>query len=130
MPKSSLVALALVAAASCPGTASAQSAGGTLTGIITDASGEIYTYDHYQGTTFPAPIPADGALFLSGGLGADSLSGYLAGQNVPQVGRYIYLRADDSTTNQTDDGGAHVLQDRFPADCVYGALTATAVAGC
>ena len=39
MPKSSFAALALVAAASCPGTASAQSGAGALTGVITDASG-------------------------------------------------------------------------------------------
>lgn len=90
--------------------------------------GEIYVYDSYQGA-FNSPIPEDAALFLSGGLGADSLSGYLAGQNVPQVGRYIYLRADDATTDQSDSGGAHVLQVNFP-DCVYYALTNTAAAGC
>src|SRR5580692_7880352 len=39
MPKSSFAALALIAAASCPGTASAQSGVGALTGVITDASG-------------------------------------------------------------------------------------------
>jgi Carboxypeptidase regulatory-like domain len=39
MSKSSLAALALVAAVSCPGAASAQVAGGTLTGVITDAAG-------------------------------------------------------------------------------------------
>src|SRR5215468_810172 len=39
MLKPSFSALALVAAVSCPGTASAQSAAGTLTGVITDAAG-------------------------------------------------------------------------------------------
>src|SRR5207253_49659 len=39
MLKSSLAALALVAAVSCSGAASAQDAGGTLTGVITDAAG-------------------------------------------------------------------------------------------
>ena len=39
MSKPSFVALALIAAVSCPGTASAQGAVGTLTGVITDAAG-------------------------------------------------------------------------------------------
>jgi len=39
MSKPSYAALALVAAVSCPGSASAQVAVGTLTGVITDASG-------------------------------------------------------------------------------------------
>jgi streptogramin lyase len=39
MSKSSLATLALVAAVCCPGAASAQVAGGTLTGVITDAAG-------------------------------------------------------------------------------------------
>ena len=39
MSKPSFAALALVAAVSCPGAASAQGAVGTLTGVITDAAG-------------------------------------------------------------------------------------------
>jgi len=39
MSKSSFAAVALVAAVSCPGAASAQSTVGTLTGVITDAAG-------------------------------------------------------------------------------------------
>ena len=39
MSKPSFGALALVAAVSCPGAASAQGAVGTLTGVITDAAG-------------------------------------------------------------------------------------------
>ena len=39
MSKSSFAAVALVAAVSCPGAASAQGTVGTLTGVITDAAG-------------------------------------------------------------------------------------------
>jgi len=39
MSKPSFAAVALVAAVSCPGAASAQATAGTLTGVITDAAG-------------------------------------------------------------------------------------------
>ena len=39
MSKRSFAAVALVAAVSCPGAASAQGAVGTLTGVITDGAG-------------------------------------------------------------------------------------------
>jgi len=85
--------------------------------------GEVAIYDNYQGQTFSPAVRDDAALFLTGALGADSLPGYLDGQTVPQVGRYIYLRADDATSNPPyDSGGEHVLQVNFP-DCVYYALT-------
>lgn len=91
--------------------------------------GEVAIYDHYQGKTFGGAVQDDAALFLTGGLGPDSLSGYLSGKTVPQVGRYIYLRADDATSNPSfDSGGEHVLQVNFP-DCVYYALT-TPETGC
>lgn len=60
------------------------------------------------------------ALFLSGGLGADSLPGVLAHQNLPQLTHYVYLRAWDSATDkQLPD--ADVLQIHFPT-CVYDTL--------
>jgi hypothetical protein len=91
--------------------------------------GEVAIYDNYQGQTFSSAVQDGAALFLSGALGPDSLPGYLSGQTVPQVGRYIYLRADDAASNPSfDSGGEHVLQVKFP-DCVYDALTAPA-AGC
>lgn len=93
--------------------------------------GEVAIYDSYQGLTFHSAIQDDAALFLSGGLGPDSLSGYLSGKTVPQVRRYIYLRAADATTKSKhlfDSGGEHVLQVNFP-DCMYDALTRPA-AGC
>jgi hypothetical protein len=55
------------------------------------------------------------ALFLSGGLGADSLPGELAGKDLPQLTRYIYLRAWDNGKKLPD---ADVLQVHAPG-CVY-----------
>lgn len=90
--------------------------------------GEVAIYDNYQGKMFSSAVQDDAALFLSG-TGPDTLPGYLSAQTVPQVGRYIYLRADDATSSPSfDNGGEHVLQVNFP-DCVYYALT-TPEAGC
>lgn len=91
--------------------------------------GEVAIYDNYQGKKYSPTVQDEAASFLTGGLGADSLPGYLDNQTVPQVGRYIYLRADDATSKPIyDSGGEHVLQVNFP-DCVYYALT-TPQAGC
>jgi hypothetical protein len=88
---------------------------------------EIYI-DHTADKIPPAGIPgAPGvtrfssrnqgyaALFLSGGLGADSLPGVLAGTDLPQLTRYIYLRAWDNGKEPAD---ADALQVHAP-DCVY-----------
>ena len=70
-----------------------------------------------KGTKFLTQNQADAALFLSGGLGANSLPGVLKGKKVPQLTRYIYLRALASAKDsQLPD--ADVLQVHFP-DCVY-----------
>lgn len=59
----------------------------------------------------------DAALFLSGALGANSLPGVLKGTNLPQLTRYVYLRARaDGTDQQPADADA--LQVHFPS-CVY-----------
>jgi hypothetical protein len=68
-------------------------------------------------TTFSTKNQADAALFLSGGLGADSLPGALAGKDLPQLTRYIYLRAWDASADQQLPD-ADVLEVGFP-DCLY-----------
>jgi hypothetical protein len=54
---------------------------------------EIYVYRALGKTKFSKRNRSYAALFLAGGLGADSLPGVLAGQDLPQLTRYIYLRA-------------------------------------
>jgi hypothetical protein len=66
-------------------------------------------------TMFSARNQGYAALFLSGGLGADSLPGELAGKDLPQLTRYIYLRAWDNGKKLPD---ADVLQVHAPG-CVY-----------
>jgi hypothetical protein len=68
-------------------------------------------------TIFSTENQANAALFLSGGLGADSLPGVLAGKNLPQLTLYIYLRAWDAGTDQQLPD-ADVLEVHFP-DCLY-----------
>lgn len=88
--------------------------------------GEIYVYNsnNTSGTNpFSNDIRADAALFVSDGMEADTLPGGLAGKNVPQVTRYIYLRADDASSDQQYPE-AHVLQVNFP-DCVWHTLAGT-----
>lgn len=93
---------------------------------------EIYV-DHRADKRPPAGVPgakgrtrfslrnqAYAALFLSGGLGADSLHGVLKGKNLPQLARYIYLRARDSATNQ-QPREADVLQVHFRT-CLFHTL--------
>lgn len=88
---------------------------------------EIYI-DHKADKNPPAGIPgtkgqtgfsthnqAYAALFLSGGLGADSLPGALSGKNIPQLTQYVYLRARDNGQNLPD---ANVLQVHSPG-CPY-----------
>jgi hypothetical protein len=69
-------------------------------------------------TRFSLRNQAYAALFLSGGLGADSLHGVLTGKNLPQLTRYIYLRARDASTNQ-QPRDADVLQVHFPGCLFY-----------
>lgn len=66
-------------------------------------------------TGFSSRNQAYAALFLSGGLGADSLPGALADKDIPQLNRYIYLRARDNGQNLPE---ADVLQVHAPG-CVY-----------
>lgn len=73
-------------------------------------------------TSFSAQNQGYAALFLSGGLGADSLPGVLAGKSLPQLTRYIYLRAWDNGEKLPD---ADALQVHAP-DCVYYTLAGTA----
>jgi hypothetical protein len=68
-------------------------------------------------TTFSTKNQAEAALFLSGGLGVDSLPGVLAGKDLPQLTQYIYLRAWDAGTDQ-QPADADVLEVHFP-DCLY-----------
>jgi hypothetical protein len=70
-----------------------------------------------KGKVFLAQNQADAALFLSGGLGADSLPGVLKGHKLPQLTRYVYLRAS-AAAQDTQLPDADVLQIHFP-DCLY-----------
>lgn len=76
-----------------------------------------------KGTGFSTHNQGYAALFLNGGLGADSLPGVLAGKNTPQLTRYIYLRAWDNGKTLAD---ADVLQVQAPG-CVYDTLASTAI---
>lgn len=69
------------------------------------------------------------ALFISGGLGRSSLPGVLAGKNLPQLTRYVYLRAEPSGKRLPDATVLRVQQ----RGCVYNTLagsTSTPAAAC
>jgi hypothetical protein len=70
-----------------------------------------------KGKAFLTQNQADAALFLSGGLGANSLPGVLRGHKLPQLTRYVYLRAS-AAAQDTQLPDADVLQIHFP-DCLY-----------
>lgn len=72
-------------------------------------------------TAFSIQDQGYAALFLSGALGADSLPGVLKGKNLPQLTRYVYLRAWDNGKTLPD---ADVLQVHAPS-CVYYTLAGT-----
>lgn len=69
-----------------------------------------------KGKKFSLTNQADAALYLSGGLGAPSLPGMLAGKKVPQLSNYIYLRALDNSAITFKDAVALQVNAK---GCVY-----------
>lgn len=51
----------------------------------------------WSGTTFSQVNQGYAGLFLDGGLGNDSLPGYLAAHGLPHLTRYVYMRADTNS---------------------------------
>jgi hypothetical protein len=76
-------------------------------------------------TTFSQTNQAYAAVFLSD-RAADTLHGVLVGTGLPQLGRYIYLRASDGTVDQKLRD-ADVLEVHSP-DCIYYTLAGTTTA--